>query len=200
MISSGLMTRSGIGICVLVTLGGLAELSSFLTPTALSQKQTVSKPSLAGQWVIEKSKKSSKGVVDDLTVLIQQDEPEIRITRRASLGNQERVDNLVYYADGRGETNTISPTTTSGDTSEIKSVTKWEGNKLMIRSRAKESSKGRQTTIEAGRIEKWQISKDGLLYWTTSSTFEGTGPVVEAMVKANILRAEEIRRVFRRVQ
>ena len=194
------MTRSRIGICVLVALSGLVELSLFLTSTALSQKQTVSKPSLAGRWVLEKSKKSSKGVVEDMTVLIQQDEPEIRITRRAADGSQERVDKLVYYTDGRGETNTISATTPLDDKFELKSVTKWEGNKLMIRSPAKESSKGRQTSIEPGRIEKWQISKDGLLYWTTSYSFEGTGPLASAM--ANILPSpfEDIKRVFRRAQ
>src|SRR6266436_1067019 len=104
MISSGLMTKSGIRICVLVALGGLAGLSLFLTPTALGQKRTIAKPNLTGQWVLDKSKKSSKGVVEDLTVLIQQDEPEIRITRRAATGGAERVDKVVYYTDGRGET------------------------------------------------------------------------------------------------
>jgi hypothetical protein len=191
------MTRRGIGIHVVVALGGLAGLSLFLTPTALGQKRTVTKPNLAGQWVLDKSKKSSKGVVENLTVLIQQDEPEIRITRRAATGGEERVDKLVYYSDGRGETNTISDTTPSDGKLELKSVTKWEGNKLMIRSPAKESSKGRQTTIEYGRIEKWQLSKDGLLYWTTSSTFDGAGPLGTLM--ANILPpSDDIRRVFRR--
>jgi hypothetical protein len=177
MISSGLMTRSGIRICVLVALGGLAGLSLFLIPTAMGQKRTVTKPNLSGLWVLDKSKKSSKGVVENLTVLIQQNEPEIRITRRAATGGEERVDKV-----------------------ELKSVTKWEGNKLMIRSQATtQLSKGGHSTIEPGRIEKWQVSKDGLLYWTTSSTFDGAGPVVEAMVKANLLPpAEDIKRVFRR--
>ena len=193
------MTRSRVGIRVLVALSGLAELSLFLTLTASGQKLPVTRPNLAGQWVLDKSKKSSKGVVEDLTVLIQQDEPEIRITRRASDGSQERVDKLVYYTDSRGETNTISATTPSDDKLEIKSVTKWQGNKLLIRSPAKESSKGRQTTIEYGRIEKWQLSEDGLLYWTTSSTFDGAGPL--GPLVANILPpSEDIKRVFRRVK
>ncbi len=198
MISSGLMTKSGIGIYVLVALAGLAGLSLFLTPTALGQTRTVTKPNLAGQWVLDKSKKSSKGVVEDLTVLIEQDGPEIRMTRHAADGSQERVDKLVYYTDGRGETNAIAATTPSDGNFEIRSVTKWEGDKLMIRSPAKESSKGRQTTIEYGRIEKWRLSKDGLLYWTTSST-SGAGPLGSLI--ADILPpSEDVKRVFRRVK
>lgn len=195
------MTSRGIGICVLVTLSGLAGLSLFPTPTALGQKRTVPKPNFAGQWVLDKSK-STKGAVEDLTVLIQQEEPEIRITRRATNGSKERVDRLVYYSDARGETNTVSQATTAEEKTELKSVTKWDGNKLMIRSKAKmQSFGGGRSTVEPARIEKWQISKDGLLYWTTSYTFDGTGPIVEAMLKANILTpGEDIRRVFRRVQ
>jgi hypothetical protein len=39
MISSGLMTKSGIRIYVLVALGGLVGLSLFLTPTASGQNR-----------------------------------------------------------------------------------------------------------------------------------------------------------------
>ena len=125
--------KSGIRNCVLVALGGLAGLSFFLTPTALGQKRTVTKPNLTGQWVLDKSKKNTKGVVEDLTMLIQQDESEIRITRRAASDREERIDKLIYYTDGRGETNSILATTPSDGKFEIRSVTKWERDKLVIR-------------------------------------------------------------------
>jgi hypothetical protein len=191
------MTRRRIGGFILVALGALAGLSLDPRPVP-GQRKAVSKPDLASLWILDKSK-SSKGVVADLTVLIEQQEPEIKITRRAGLGSEERVDNLVYYSDGRGETNTIMATTTSDGQREIRSVTKWEGDKLMIRSPAKvQRSRDGHSTGELGRIEKWQVSKDGLLYWITSSTWEGVASdSVPAFALPNLA---EIKRVFRRKQ
>ena len=57
---------------------------------------------------------------------------------------------MVYYTDGRGETQ---------KTSKAKSITKWEGDKLVVRNSSIRTSKG--DTLEIDVTDTWEVSKDG---------------------------------------
>src|SRR5947199_9360145 len=68
------------------------------------QKQT--RPDLSGTWTMERSKmKESLLNPSELTLIITHQEPEIRIKRRFTLGSKRQEQDLVYYTDGRGESN-----------------------------------------------------------------------------------------------
>jgi hypothetical protein len=177
------VTKSRMYPLLLAKVALLAGLTCFPAPAGLSQKpQTVSRPNLAGKWVLDDSK-SSRGVVADMTVVISQNEPEIRITRRAAANGEERVDELHYYTDGRGETNR-----------SVSTKTTWEGRKLVIKS---SSGTVRNTGIEFERTEKWQLSKDDVLSWTTSFSVNGSSNPNNIPGMSGPL-LNDIKRVFRR--
>jgi hypothetical protein len=181
---------------VLVTVALLIRADARL----FAQAEAVSRLSFAGEWVLDYNK-MNKGIVEDLTVTISKDDSEIRIIRRSSVAGRERVDLLVYFADGRGETNLVSDRISTDEKSEIKSVTKWHDNKLIIRSAMKiKSSQGgalrRSETIEPGRLERWYLSKDGRLHWVTSYKFDGDDPLIAAL--GRVAPVEDVKRVFRR--
>ncbi|MCA1592320.1 MAG: hypothetical protein LC754_06655 [Acidobacteria bacterium] len=120
-----------------------------------------SRPDLSGTWGRDKSKSdfgmlaSSPAAKADETLTITQNEPEIKITRTLSLNGREEVQALVYYTDGRGETN---PSTLGRI--GVKSKTKWDGGKLVSESKlTHESPRGGTFSIDS--TEKWQLSSDG---------------------------------------
>jgi hypothetical protein len=130
------------------------------------------KPDFSGTWVLDRSK-SSKAINFDETLVIDHQDPEIRITRRITARDYERVEKLTYYIDGRGE---VNPSELDGK--PVKTKTRWDGKKLV----SKES-----TTTSAGDLpiyvdvtEVWQISTDGRLL--TLKTTPMMRPVGNAMI------------------
>lgn len=127
-----------------------------------------SKPDLSGTWVdvtqtIAGSPKTDS-FYKDLTLTVLQRGPELRITRKFTSNKKERSQELVYYTDGRGESN---PEIQGKQV--VKSITKWDGDVLI--------SKGVHRIVLAGDIltfqttDMWQISRDGTkLVKVTSST------------------------------
>ncbi len=114
-----------------------------------SDKQT--KPDLSGRWVLDKSR--SDKVEHDLTLNIFHLEPEIRITKSFVEDGRARIEESVYYTDGR-----LEPTTGEMALEYIfKPVTKWRG-KTLVREFI-HVTKG--TKFEIVTTEEWKLSKDG---------------------------------------
>lgn len=116
-----------------------------------------------GEWV----ERTSNPII---SLTIEHREPEIKVTRREVSETQDESENLVYYTDGRGETNTQSGRA-------VTSVTKWKNQTLVFTL----SSKSRigQDTFEFRQTIKWQLGKDGeSLVEVTQSTMSASGGAV----------------------
>src|SRR5258706_9933078 len=76
------------------------------SPTAQGQAD------FKGTWVLDdsngKSNKTKRSSSREVTLVITHHEPEIRIARNFKEKGHERIDEVVYYSDGRGETNPTS--------------------------------------------------------------------------------------------
>jgi hypothetical protein len=172
-------------------------------------------PVLGGTWVLDEeqpkqSKQRSAGTHDKVTLVISQHEPEIKMTRKVVSGGQERTRESVYYSDERGETNTgatISTTPNPRD-EEIKSRTRWRGDKLVTTTTVRKATAG--TLLIWDIIDEWKLSPDGkTLTQTTIIKPDNSGPDIRVgpqgrpfppgpviYVPAN---GNRFKRVFRRV-
>ncbi len=99
---------------------------------------------LSGEWTRRKSNRV-------ISLTIEHRDPEIKIIRREISGAQDDSVVLVYYTDGRGETNIE-------DGRSVKSVTKWKDQTLVFELSSK--SKVGRDRHEINRTIKWQIGKD----------------------------------------
>ncbi len=92
-----------------------------------------------GSWVFDESNgnsnKGKRGSSREITLAITHREPEIRITRNIKEKGRERINEVVYYSDGRGETNMTSLRTfaATNPDEKVTSETKWHGNKLVTK-------------------------------------------------------------------
>jgi hypothetical protein len=131
------------------------------------KKKSVEKtrPDLSGAWVLDRQKSkfgpSFLRESGSVTLTVSHHEPEIRITRKLSLNGREQIHQLVYYSDGRGETN---PHLVGKGTLKTKTV--WKGNKLVSKSTAR--SRTPQGDIEMDLFEKWELSSGGMGLTQTS--------------------------------
>lgn len=129
------------------------------SPIVRSNLATQATPDFSGTWVLDKSK-SQISEYDflsdmDLTLVISQKEPEIRITRKYFMKGYEGDQELLYFSDHRGETN---PSIIEGET--IKSKTKWNGKNLTSRSSIRRTfTPG--VVITYDRVDEWKLSNDG---------------------------------------
>ena len=118
-----------------------------------------SRPDLSGTWVLDKSKIDPKGADDDLvqdgmTLIVLHRDPEIKITRKFRSKKKDHVQEIVFYSDGRGETNPIRI-----GTGRIKSRTTWEDNKLVSSSLWR--SQTERGVRERKVVNSWELSPDG---------------------------------------
>lgn len=128
-------------------------------------------PDLTGTWTRDNKRSSFAMLGDspaaraDETLVIVERGPEIKITRTLNFGGRVETQELIYYTDGRGETNPAMLGRVG-----VKSKTKWDGAKLVSESKlTRESPGGGTFTIDS--TEKWQLSADGkTLTRPTSST------------------------------
>ena len=117
-------------------------------------------PDLSGTWTLDRGK-SDFGVFwdrplakTDVTLVVVHDEPELKVTRTLRLDGREETKELVYYTDGRGESN---PAAIGGGTAHSK--TGWERDSIVAR--AKLSRPGAQGRVEVELTETWRKSGDG---------------------------------------
>lgn len=91
-----------------------------------------SKPDLSGTWTLDMSSSDFGGtprkdlLYDAITLIIVHSDTELKIVRTMFKKKSERSQELVYFTDGRGETN---PTMDGKD--RVKSITRWDGPVLM---------------------------------------------------------------------
>ncbi|HET6892406.1 MAG TPA: hypothetical protein VFH31_14990 [Pyrinomonadaceae bacterium] len=129
-------------------------------------QQGIVKPDLNGMWVLEEtqSRKNDGSQANVATTLvISQTRQEIKITRKIHEKGKERVQQLTYYSDARGETNP-----TSDGTDSLKSNTKWSGKKLIIRFLIPSNTVNRNAVVNE-RVDEWKLSDDGQKLTQTSS-------------------------------
>ena len=129
-------------------------------------QQGIVKPDLNGMWVLnetqtQKNNGSQANVAT--TLVISQTGQEIKITRKIHEKGKERVQQLTYYSDGRGETNP-----TSDGTNSLKSNTRWSGKKLVIRFLTRSNTVNRNAVVNE-RVDEWKLSDDGQKLTQTSS-------------------------------
>jgi len=153
------------------------------------QPKPPGKPDLSGTWAFDKSK-SKLGMLErtplanaEVTLVIVHKDPELKVTQKGSLNGQTSSLDLVYYSDGRGETN--PPMFGSR---EVKSKTKWDGNKLVSKS-STQIPLGRGAAGDVAFIDvsvKRELSEDGKTLIITTST---SGPRGTEVIKQVFNRA-----------
>ena len=148
------------------------------------KKESKPHPDLSGTWTLDKSKSDLGPFCDrpiakaDATLVVLHHDPELKLTRTLSLNGQQDVREFTYYTDERGETN---PAVIG--TGDVKSKTKWDGDKVLTRAKVTRASP--RGNFEIDMTEKWQLSSDGQ---TLTQTTEIGGQ----------FGAEEIKQVYRR--
>lgn len=150
-----------------------------------SKKSARARPDLSGVWTLDKSRsdfgpfRDSPVAQADVTWAVAHNEPELKITRRATREGREEVQEFAYYSDGRGE---LNPSTVGRV--GVKTKTKWDGDKLTaISTLTRKTSGGGQLNIDTS--ERWQLSKDGktLTYVISVSSPMGTQVVKQVFTK-----------------
>jgi hypothetical protein len=172
-------------------------------PAPEKQKTTKSRPDLTGTWMLDPSRSNvGPSRRTDRPLKITHHDPEFKITRMIEHNSLVTGQDLVYYTDGRGETN---PTTmflsTSTDMNPqghdkdvTKSKTSWSGNKLVTRSSLRSIIAGR--VLEFTIIDEWKLSQDGKTLTQTSRTVFNPDASPGVFIPAN---RPDIRRVYNRV-
>ena len=143
-------------------------------------------PDLSGTWELDRSKSDFGLFRDrplaraDATLVVAHRDPELKITRTLRLNGQQEVKEFTYYTDGRGETNPAAV-----GAGEVKSKTKWDGDKVSAHSTMAWPGQGGGAGYEMGVAQKWQVSSDGKTLTNTT-------------VITNQMAAQEIKLVYRR--
>jgi hypothetical protein len=149
-------------------------------------------PDLSGTYSLDESKGDAgkERKVNYPKLEIVQHGPEIRFTRRGSIGGVELTAQATLYADGRGETLLLLQ-----GAQQVNSKTKWDGDKLVTRYTVKHIYGGRFINYDV--IEAWKLAKDGktLTHDTRSVLLRDNSPGRIGATQPNM----ETKEVFRRV-
>lgn len=187
-----------LAFCVL-----LYSAAGSLAGSEIVLSQNRNNPDLSGAWVQEKSK-SGKSKQAEVTLVVSQREPEIRITRKIISDGRERVQELIYYSDQRGEVNP-----TFDGKNRIKTKTKWIGKALVVREELPpRSADGVAARTEV--TEEWKLSSDGQTLTqkqVTAMTDETRNTLPDASDGVSVLgsssvvvnmQGRELKRVYKR--
>ncbi len=102
-------------------------LSLSFTAATAQAPAAPSKPNLSGTWVFDAQKSSLKmAAPTTLTLLVQQNDPQIQLVRTQTYGDQNDTWKLDIVADGQKEVVQTSPLYTAN----IRMY--WEGNSLVL--------------------------------------------------------------------
>jgi hypothetical protein len=171
---------------VLLALCLLLACPSFAAARDDRKKEGKPRPDLSGTWELDRSKSDFGLFRDrplsraDATLVIAHKDPELKITRTLKLNDQQEVREFSYYTDERGETN---PATIGAG--EVRSKTKWEGDKVVARAKMSWPGQGGGAAYEMDVTQKWQVSSDGKTLTNTTAI-------------TNQMGAQEIKLVYRR--
>lgn len=116
--------------------------------TGSAQSSSSRKTELAGTWLMDIAKSEPKPRYEQLTLTIKYEDPVIGIQRYARSKESGIKSESIYYCDGRGEIDSVT---------ELRSITKWKGDNLIISYQLPEFSSKRYVDT----IEVWSISDDG---------------------------------------
>ncbi|HEX5708464.1 MAG TPA: hypothetical protein VFX96_14270 [Pyrinomonadaceae bacterium] len=167
-----------------------------------------SRPDLTGTWLPDPTGDANiqdrPGGSKTLRLVIRHAEPEIKISRVNERDGAETARESVYYTDGRGETNPAPAITTTPDgeqrLEDVKSKTKWDGEKLVVRSTMRVRAAG--AFLNVTMVEEWKLAPDGqTLTQRTTIKFEPTGGLVRPGEPGHtIVRSspQEAKRTYRR--
>jgi hypothetical protein len=130
---------------------------------------------LSGTWALDRAKSDFGPLADspvvraEVTLTVAHAGPELRVSRRETRDGRERTTELVYYTDGRGETNP----STLGRVG-VGSKTRWDGDRIVSTSElTRRGADGKPSTLET--VERWQLSADGRVLTQTTSISYGGG-------------------------
>lgn len=172
-------------------------------PAPAKQKTAKSRPDLTGTWLLDPSRSNvGPSRTPDRPLKITHHDPELKITRLVEHNGQVTGQDLVYYTDGRGETNqttmflsTSTDTNPQGHDKDVtKSKTSWSGNKLVTRSSLRSPIAGR--VLQFDIIDEWKLSQDGKTLTQTSRTVFNSDSSPGVFIPAN---RPDTRRVYNRV-
>jgi hypothetical protein len=119
------------------------------------------------------------------------------MTRKTNTGGQADLLESTYYSDGRGEVNPAIGNIT------LKSVTKWKGEKLIVKFSLPQTRSGNLPIVNE-RVDEWGISSDGKTL-TQITTFTSVSSHTDASTNPSASRripdmlARPIRRVEKKV-
>lgn len=161
----------------------------FVVPGSAQDKKDRSqpKPDFTGTWELDQARSTnSEGsrAKKSVRLTISHKEPELKIMRRANNDGKEFNNDSVFYTDNRGETNPSvfqaglslgGPSESSGKSEELKSKTKWDGDKVVSHSSIRYVVSGYSVFLNV--TEKRELSSDGqtLTITTTFNAPAGSG-------------------------
>jgi hypothetical protein len=119
---------------------------------------------LSGTWLLD-SKKDP-----ETTLVISESGPEIKITETQRQNGKTVTREQIYFADGRGETNSSST-----GKSQLRSTSRRSGRKLIVKFSLAQT-RSNNLSIANDRIDEWTISKDGKTLKHTSSMHTSPQP------------------------
>jgi hypothetical protein len=172
---------------------GLALLACCCGPLSAGHAQTKSRkftrPDLSGVWAVDQTKhqKNSFPEPSEMTLIISQQEPVITMRRKFNLNGKQQEQELVYYTDGRGETNV----TLRGGDSKYESRTRWVGSSLVI-SHDFYSASIAGSPVDSRTEVDWRLSSDGEILTQRITTTSKPGTNVDATISAMDLRKPTI--------
>jgi hypothetical protein len=166
---------------------------SFCVAQGLKTTQTTT-VNLTGTWTLDFKASDFGGgktylIYDSLTLLINHNDPVLKITRKMGKKKTTRTLELIYYTDGRGEKNP-----SVNEKGQVESKTSWQG-KVVITT-GTESTPTFGDVIMSDAKDRWELSDDGntLIEYTSSS------PLRSKFGKSNFgsLGASKVKKVFRK--
>jgi hypothetical protein len=144
-------------------------------PVCLSQSNEPAKPDLSGTWEVEAphQKKAKATDIPPEQIKITHRDPELIIRRTVQNDGVAEERELIFYTDGRGETNTRAGLTTntgfeSWQPRETESKTIWSKDKIVTRSVEQSISSAAIYVHET--VDEWQLSSDGKTLTKTTRT------------------------------
>jgi len=171
-----------LGLFVLALLTGTVWVSG-------QDKKSQPKPDLSGTWRFDQTLSNVPSPANDELKITHHD-PELRILKTVNVNSQPQQRELIYFTDGRGETNpattwlSSTPDPNAPHPTETKSKTKWSSNKIVTRATIRSAAGG--YVAESEVVDEWKLSADGkTLTHTTRITPLPSGPPGSFIVPAN---------------
>ena len=151
-------------------------------------------PNIAGSWEFDRklsSKHESISKLPDMLYVISQNGTMLKVQRIVTVGKKQRVQELTYFTDGRGEKN---PLIYGGE--KRKSKTSIADGKIISTYKLSWWASSTHEYYNQPAQDTWEVSKDGETL--TVTTESGEIPNLPDFLRT-IFRPERYQKVFRRV-